>query len=49
MSVERDFDNSIAGFLQTLLVFALVAGVVALARPDGVRYASNLNPSLERS
>ena len=32
MSVERDFDNSVATFIQTLLVFVLVAGVLTLAR-----------------
>jgi len=39
MSVERDFDNSIATFIQTLLVFVIVAGVVALVREDQARYS----------
>jgi len=42
MSVERDFDNSIATFIQTLLVFVIVAGVVALARQDQARYSHRL-------
>ncbi len=37
MSVERDFDNSIATFIQTLLVFVLVSGLVAMARRSGGR------------
>ncbi len=49
MSVERDFDNSIATFIQTLLVFVLVAGVVALARRGSNDYSLGFNPSLERS
>jgi hypothetical protein len=48
MSVERDFDNSIATFIQTLLVFVLVAGVVALARRGSHDYSLGFNPSLER-
>ena len=32
MSVERDFDNSIATLIQTLLVFVLAGGLLALAR-----------------
>ncbi len=49
MSVERDFDNSIATLIQTLLVFVLVAGVVALARRGSSDYSLGFNPSLERS
>ena len=49
MSVERDFDNSIATLIQTLLVFVLVAGVVALARRGSTDYSLGFNPSLERS
>jgi hypothetical protein len=48
MSVERDFDNSIATLIQTLLVFVLVAGVVALARRGSHDYPLGFNPSLER-
>ena len=49
MSVERDFDNSVATFIQTLLVFVLVAGVVALARRRDTGYSFGLRPGLERS
>jgi hypothetical protein len=49
MSVERDFDNSIATFIQTLLVFVLVAGLVAMVRPAGADYSLGLNPGLERT
>ncbi len=49
MSVERDFDNSIASFIQTLLVFVLVAGVVVLARRRDPGYSFGLRPGLERS
>ena len=48
MSVERDFDNSIATFIQTLLVFVLVSGLLALARRGGSEYSLGFNPSLER-
>jgi hypothetical protein len=48
MSVERDFDNSIATFIQTLLVFVLVSGLLAVARRGGSDYSIGLNPSLER-
>jgi hypothetical protein len=49
MSVERDFDNSVATFIQTLLVFVLVAGVVALARRRDTGYSFGFRPGLERS
>jgi len=49
MSVERDFDNSVATFIQTLLVFILVAGVVALARRSDTGYSFGFRPGLERS
>ena len=49
MSVERDFDNSVATFIQTLLVFVLVAGVVTLARRGSAGYSLGFNPGLERS
>jgi hypothetical protein len=41
MSVERDFDNSLSTFIQTLLVFVLVAGVMALARRRKPEFAPN--------
>jgi hypothetical protein len=49
MSVERDFDNSVANFIQTLLVFVLVAWAVGLTRQEEPRYSRRLRPSLERS
>jgi hypothetical protein len=49
MSVERDFDNSIATFIQTLLVFVLVTCLVAMARRGSAEYSLEFNPSLERS
>ena len=49
MSVERDFDNSIATFIQTLLVFVLVSGLVAMVRPAEADYSLGLNPGLERT
>ncbi len=49
MSVERDFDNSVATFIQTVLVFVLVAGVVALARRRDTGYSIGFRPGLERS
>ena len=61
MSVERDFDNSLATLIQTLLVFVLSAALVALARRRNPEFAteshskshsnfdSNFDPTLERS
>ncbi len=49
MSVERDFDNWIATFIQTLLVFVLLAGVTALARRRSPGYSLGFRPGLERS
>jgi hypothetical protein len=46
MSVERDFDNSVATFIQTLMVFILVSGVVALARRDETRPGPEVTESL---
>jgi hypothetical protein len=48
MSVERDFDNSVATFIQTLLVFVLVAGVTALARRRNANLSLGFDSSLER-
>jgi hypothetical protein len=53
MSVERDFDNSLSTFIQTLLVFLLSAGVLALARrrkPEfELNFDSTFDPTMERS
>jgi hypothetical protein len=49
MSVERDFDNSLSTFIQTLLVFVLTAGVMALARRRNPEFALNFDPTMERS
>jgi hypothetical protein len=53
MSVERDFDNSLSTFIQTLLVFVLIAGVMALARRRNPEFALNFDstfdPTMERS
>jgi hypothetical protein len=56
MAVERDFDNSVASMIQTLLVFVLCAGLVALARRRNAEFAvdsqsnftPDFNPTLER-
>ena len=49
MSVERDFDNSLSTFIQTLLIFVLTAGVTALARRRNPEFALNFDPTMERS
>jgi hypothetical protein len=49
MSVERDFDHCLATFIQTLLVFLLCAGLIALARRRNVDFALDFDPRLERS
>jgi hypothetical protein len=49
MSVERDFDHSLSTFVQTLLVFVLIAGVMALARRRNPEFALNFDPTMERS
>ena len=49
MSVERDFDNSIATFIQTMLVFVLAAWALALARRHEPEYSQRLRPGLERA
>lgn len=46
MSTERDFDNSVATFIQTLLVFVLVSGLVALARQDEARLAPEMTEAM---
>jgi hypothetical protein len=48
MSVERDFDNSLATFIQTLLVFVLTAGLIALARRRNPNLSYGFHPGLER-
>jgi hypothetical protein len=48
MSVERDFDNSLATFIQTLLVFVLTAGLIALARRHNANLSYGFHPGLER-
>jgi hypothetical protein len=47
MSIERDFDNSVATFIQTLLVFMLASGVVALARRDEPRMAPEMTEAMQ--
>jgi hypothetical protein len=49
MSVERDFDNSLATFIQTLLVFVLAAALIALARRHNADFALGVDQTLERS
>ena len=49
MSVERDFDHSVAALIQVFVLLILVAGVVALVRRTSVDYSLGLSPSLERS
>jgi hypothetical protein len=44
MSVERDFDNSLSTFIQTLLVFVLTAGVMALARRRNPEFPMKFEP-----
>jgi hypothetical protein len=46
MSVERDFDNSLSTFIQTLLVFVLTAGIIALARRRSPEFAMKFEPLL---
>lgn len=49
MSVERDFDHCVATFVQILLVFVLVTGLIALARRHTTNFSLGVGPSLERS
>ena len=53
MSIERDFDHSVAGLIQTFIALIVVAGVIVLARrrsPDFTAdFNSNFDPTLERS
>jgi hypothetical protein len=49
MSVERDFDNSVATFIQTLVVFVLAAALLALARRRNADLAMGFDHTMERS
>jgi hypothetical protein len=49
MSVERDFDHSVAGLLQILILLVVVCAVIGLARRRDATFAMNFNPTLERS
>jgi len=49
MSVERDFDHSVAAFIQTFLVLIVVGWLIALGRRRSAESALDFNPSLERS
>ena len=48
MSLERDFDNSLSTFIQTLLVFVLCSALIALARRRNADFALDFDPTLER-
>jgi hypothetical protein len=48
MAVERDFDHSITTFIQTLLVFVLCAGLVALARRRTAEFGAEREASVGR-
>jgi hypothetical protein len=49
MSVERDFDHSVAAFIQIFLLLIVVASFVALARRHNADFALDFDPTLERS
>jgi hypothetical protein len=46
MSIERDFDHEVAGLIQTLLLFVVVIGMIALARRRTTDFARDAHPSL---
>ncbi len=48
MSVERDFDNSVATFIQTLVVFVLSGALIALARRRNADLGLSFNPTMDR-
>jgi len=48
MSVERDFDHSVAGLIQIFLLLIVVTAVVALVRRDEPRVSPRLNPGWQR-
>jgi hypothetical protein len=45
MSVERDFDHSVAAFIQIFLVLIVVCGVFALARRRNTDFAMGFDPA----
>jgi hypothetical protein len=49
MSVERDFDHTVATFIQTLIVFLIAAGLVALSRRGSPQFALSLRERAEGS
>ncbi len=49
MSVERDFDNSVATFIQTLVVFVLAAALIALAHRRNADFTLGFDHTMERS
>jgi hypothetical protein len=49
MSVERDFDHSVAAFIQIFLVLIVVAGVFALARRRSADFEMSFDPALDSS
>jgi hypothetical protein len=49
MSIERDFDHSVAGLLQIFILLIVVSALIALARRRDADLALDFNPSLERS
>jgi hypothetical protein len=49
MSIERDFDHSVAALIQIFLLLVVVAGVVALTSREPASYSQRLQPTLERS
>ena len=48
LSVERDFDHSVAGLIQIMLLLIVVAGALALVRRDQPQVSRGFNPILER-
>jgi len=48
MSVERDFNDFVAGFIQALLVFVLAGGLIALARRRSAEFEVAFDPAVER-
>jgi len=49
MSVERDFDHSVAGLVQIFLLLIVVAWLVALVRRRSSDFSIQFDPTLERS
>jgi len=47
MSVERDFDHSVAAFIQIFLVLIVVAGVFALARRRNADFEVSFDPAFD--